>query len=260
MGSSSLIALENVSMRFSIPHERVDSLRNALLTFWKKRTYETFYALKDVSLTADPGEFLGIIGKNGAGKTVLLKIIAGIYRPTAGRVLVRGAVSSFLELWTGMQAELSGRDNISLYGALLGLSRRRLREKFDDIIGFSELGPFIDLKLKHYSSGMQARLAFSVAIQADAPILLVDEVLAVGDADFQKKCRDVFMNLKREGKTILYVSHNLESIAQWCDRALLVRDGRVAAWGQTGDVLRAYTEQPRAPAAERGEGGGRGQE
>jgi ABC-type polysaccharide/polyol phosphate transport system ATPase subunit len=260
MGLSSLIALENVSLRFSIPHERVDSLRNVLLTFWKKRTYETFYALKDVSFAADPGEFLGIIGKNGAGKTVLLKIIAGIYRPTAGRVQVRGAVSSFLELWTGMQAELSGRDNIFLYGALLGLSRRRVREKFDEIIGFSELEPFIDLKLKHYSSGMQARLAFSVAIQADAPILLVDEVLAVGDADFQKKCRDVFMNLKREGKTILYVSHNLESIAQWCDRALLVRDGRVAAWGQTGDVLRAYADQPEAPGAERGEGGGGGQE
>jgi ABC-type polysaccharide/polyol phosphate transport system ATPase subunit len=253
-----LIVLENVSKKFSIPRERIDSLRNTLLSFWKKRTSETFWALRDVSFIAEAGEFLGIIGKNGAGKTVLLKIIAGIYRPTAGRVLVRGAVSSFLELWTGMQAELSGRDNISLYGALLGLSRRRVRDKFEEIIAFSELGPFLDLKLKHYSSGMQARLAFSVAIQADAPILLVDEVLAVGDADFQKKCRDVFQNLKREGKTILYVSHNLESIAQWCDRALLIRDGRVAAWGRTGDVLRAYAQQLETADAARGGEKGRG--
>ena len=244
-----IVALENVSKRFSVPRERIDSLRNALLTFWKKRTYEIFYALNDVSFTVNPGEFLGIIGKNGSGKTVLLKTIAGIYRPTAGRVVVRGAVSTFLELWTGLQAELSGKDNIFLYGALLGLSKRRIREKFDDIVGFSELGSFMDQKLKHYSSGMKARLGFSVAIQAERPILLVDEVLAVGDANFQKKCREVFMNLKREGKTILYVSHNLESIAEWSDRALLVRDGRVAAWGRTSDVLLAYTHQPGEPAA-----------
>lgn len=242
-----MIALENVFLRFSIPHERVDSLRNTLLTFWKKRIAQAFYALNDVSFTVDPGEFLGIIGKNGAGKTVLLKIIAGIYRPTAGRLAVRGSISSFLELWTGLQAELSGKDNIYLYGALLGLSRRSLRKKFDEIVGFSELGPFIDMKLKHYSSGMQARLAFSVAIQAEAPILLVDEVLAVGDADFQTKCRNVFQNMKREGKTILYVSHNLESVARWCDRALLLRDGRVAVWGPPGDVLAAYARQVDAP-------------
>jgi len=243
-----LISLDKVSMRFSIPRERVDSLRNTLLTFWKKRRIETFYALKDVSFTVEPGEFLGIIGKNGAGKTVLLKTIAGIFRPTAGRVVVRGAVSTFLDLWTGMQAELSGKDNIFLYSALLGLTSRRVREKYDDIISFAELGPFIEMKLKHYSSGMQARLAFSVAIQADSPILLVDEVLAVGDADFQNKCRDVFLKMKQEGRTIVYVSHNLESIAQWCDRTLLIRDGRLAAWGKTGDVLRAYSDPGWSPA------------
>jgi len=242
-----MITLENVSLKFSIPRERVDSLRNTLLTFWKKKTSDTFFALRDVSFTVNSGEFLGIIGKNGAGKTVLLKIIARIYRPTAGRLAVRGGISSFLELWTGLQADLSGKDNIYLYGALLGLSARSLRKKFDEIVGFSELAPFIDLKLKHYSSGMQARLAFSVAIQADAPILLVDEVLAVGDADFQLKCRDVFLNMKREGKTVVYVSHNLESIAQWCDRALLLREGRVAAWGRTGDILTAYVGQAAAP-------------
>ncbi len=244
-----IITLENISKRFSVPHERTDSLRNALLTFWKKRTYEILYALNDVSLTINPGEFLGIIGKNGSGKTVLLKIIAGIYRPTAGRIIVSGAVSTFLELWTGLQAELSGKDNIFLYGALLGLSKRRVREKFDEIVEFSELRSFMDQKLKHYSSGMKARLAFSVAIQAERPILLVDEVLAVGDANFQKKCRDVFMKLKWEGRTILYVSHNLESIAEWSDRALLLRDGRVAVWGQTSDVIQAYTGQPIKPAA-----------
>jgi ABC-type polysaccharide/polyol phosphate transport system ATPase subunit len=245
-----IIRLDDVSMSFSVPHERLDSLRNTLLTLWKKRTYETFYALKDVSFTVEPGEFLGIVGKNGAGKTVLLKIIAGIFRPKAGRVAVRGGVSSFLELWTGLQAELSGRDNIFLYGALFGLSRRRLRDKFDEIVGFAELSPFIDQKLKHYSSGMQARLAFSVAVQAERPILLLDEVLAVGDADFQKKCRDVFMNLKRAGRTILYVSHNLESIAEWCERALYIRDGRLAAWGRTPDVLRAYAGRPAGPATD----------
>lgn len=239
-----IIALEKVSKRFSVPHERIDSLRNALLTFWKKRTYEIFYALDDVSLTINPGEFLGIIGKNGSGKTVLLKIIAGIYRPTAGKIIVRGAVSTFLELWTGLQGELSGKDNIFLYGALLGLSKHRVREKFNEIVEFSELGAFTNQKLKHYSSGMKARLAFSVAIQAERPILLVDEVLAVGDANFQKKCREVFMNLKREGRTILFVSHNLESIAEWSDRALLLHDGRVAAWGRSSDVLQAYTGQP----------------
>jgi len=244
-----IVALENVSKRFSVPHERIDSLRNALLTFWKKRTYEIFYALSDVSFTVEPGEFLGIIGKNGSGKTVLLKTIAGIYRPTAGRVVVHGPVSTFLELWTGLQAELSGKDNIFLCGALLGLSKRRIREKFDEIVGFSELGSFMDQKLKHYSSGMKARLAFSVAIQAERPILLVDEVLAVGDANFQKKCREVFLHLKREGKTILCVSHNLESIAEWSDRALLVCDGRVTAWGRTSDVLQAYTSQPVDAAA-----------
>lgn len=245
-----IIRLDDVSMRFSVPHERVDSLRDTLLTIWKKRRRETFFALKDVSFTVGPGEFLGIVGKNGAGKTVLLKIIARIFRPTAGRVAVRGGVSSFLELWTGLQAELSGRDNIFLYGALFGLSRNRIREKFDEIVGFAELGAFIDEKIKRYSSGMQARLAFSVAVQAERPILLLDEVLAVGDADFQKKCRDVFVNLKRAGRTILYVSHDLGSVAEWCDRTLYLRGGRVAAWGRTPDVLQAYAGPPAGTASD----------
>jgi ABC-type polysaccharide/polyol phosphate transport system ATPase subunit len=237
-----MIKVENVSKIFRIPSEKRQSLKMKIINVFNRTTYTNFIALENVNLEIKKGEFVGIIGKNGSGKSTLLKLITGIYPPTAGRISVAGEISAFLELGVGFNEELSARDNIYLYGAILGLTRKQISKKFNEIIRFAGLEQFVNMKLKSFSSGMQVRLAFSTAIQADAGIFLVDEVLAVGDADFQKKCYDVFERFKREGKTILFVSHDLETVKKFCDRLILIDNGKILEDGETSRIITKYLE------------------
>ncbi len=234
------ISAQNISKTFKIPHEKVTSLRSAAVgVFSRKRGYEQFKALDDISFEVKKGEFFGIIGRNGSGKSTLLKILAGIYQPDKGKVEIDGMISPFLELGIGFNPELSGRDNIYLNATVLGLSRKQIDEKFADIVKFSELERFIDQKLKNYSSGMQVRLAFSVSIHANRDILLMDEVLAVGDANFQGKCFDYFRSIKNK-KTVLFVSHDMENMKKFCDRAVVIDGGKAYFQGNVSDAARNY--------------------
>lgn len=235
-----MITLENLSRVFRLPHEKKSTLRQRFVGLFHKGGYEKFYALRDINLQINQGEFLGIIGKNGSGKSTLLKIIAKVLRPSSGQVSVLGTVAPFLELSVGFQADLTVRDNIFLYGALLGMSRKQIIDKYDWIIEFSGLERFIDAKLKNLSSGMQVRLGFSVTISLECQILLVDEVLAVGDIDFQQKCYKCFEGFKKKGLTIVYVSHNLRTVEQFADRAVLLEKGCVVKEGLSRDVVKSY--------------------
>jgi ABC-type polysaccharide/polyol phosphate transport system ATPase subunit len=201
------------------------------------------HALKDVSFDVADGEFFGIIGRNGSGKSTLLKCLAGIYRPNRGRLAVGGRVSPFIELGVGFNPELTARDNVVVNAALLGIPAGEATARFPGIIEFAELEQFVDLKLKNYSSGMQVRLGFSTAIQADADVYLVDEVLAVGDARFQQKCFDTFRQFKREGRTVIYVTHDLDTVERFCDRAMWLEGGEIEAVGAPHDVIRAYRQR-----------------
>ncbi len=234
------IRVEHLSKRFRIPLDRSATLKHRM-THWRSATrYRIMEALRDVSFEVSAGEFIGIIGHNGSGKSTLLKILSRIYRPDAGVVAVEGKVSPFLELGVGFNPELTARENIFLSGAILGLGRAELHRLFDEIIGFAELEQFVDHKLKNFSSGMEVRLAFSLAIQAHAEILMMDEVLAVGDASFQQKCFDIFARYKREGRTVVLVTHELGAVMTYCDRALLLDHGRLVADGATADVTAQY--------------------
>lgn len=239
-----MIALENVTKVFRLPHDRRMTLRQRFVSLLRKNTYEVLYALRDIDLTVSKGEFLGVIGKNGAGKSTLLKVIAGVLEPTSGTVSVEGNIAPFLELGVGFQGDLTVKDNILLYGALLGMSRYEVEEKYDWIVEFSGLQRFIDAKLKNLSSGMQVRLGFSITVSVESSILLVDEVLAVGDIDFQQKCYNCFENFKREGRTILFVSHDLKAVEKFCDEAVLLEDGAVIMEGHPADVIALYKKQP----------------
>jgi lipopolysaccharide transport system ATP-binding protein len=234
------IAVEGVSKRFRIPLDRSTTLKYRVAHLRSSGRYQDLYALRDVSMEIPFGSFTGIIGANGCGKSTLLKVLAGIYRPTTGRVEVNGHVSPFLELGVGFHPELTARENVYLNGAVLGITRAELDRRIDDIIAFAELEQFAEQKLKNFSSGMQVRLAFSVAIQADAGILLMDEVLAVGDARFQERCFDVFNRYKREGRTVILVTHDLGSVELYCDHAFLLDHGQLAAQGSAGDVCGVY--------------------
>jgi len=187
-----------------------------------------------------PGEFIGIMGRNGSGKSTLLKIMAGIYQPSSGEVVVNGSMVPFLELGVGFNSELSGRENIFLNGIILGMSKKVLKEKYDEIVAFSELEKFMDMPLKNYSSGMQVRLAFSIAIMADADIYILDEVLAVGDVAFQEKCFDIFRKYKSNGKTVVLVTHSPQSVKDFCDRAVFLKDGVLHEPGSVNDVIELY--------------------
>jgi len=237
------IKVENVSKTFRIPHEKISSLRGAAVNAFKKKSYEEFQALDDVSFEVKKGEFFGIIGRNGSGKSTLLKILAGIYQPDGGKVHLHGLISPFLELGIGFNPELSGRDNVYLNATVLGMSKKQIDQKFDDIVAFSELERFIDQKLKNYSSGMQVRLAFSVAIHANRDILLMDEVLAVGDTNFQSKCLEEFNRYRDLGKTVVLVTHDIAIIQRYCDRALLVRNGKIMKIGKADEVGSEYINQ-----------------
>lgn len=240
------IEVVGVTKTFKLPHERYSSLKQTALNVFRKRTYSKFTAVNDISFKVKTGEFFGIVGRNGCGKSTLLKMLAGIYVPTAGQIKINGSLSPFIELGVGFNPELTARENVFLNGAILGLTRKQVIEKFDDIIAFGELEEFVDQKLKNFSSGMQVRLAFSIAIQAQSDILLIDEVLAVGDSSFQKKCFDVFRRLKREGKTIVFVTHDMSSVLDFCDRVLVINDGkRLALVGpdQAADIYNQLNAQ-----------------
>jgi len=245
------VTLEHVSKTFRIPHEHRNTVKEHFLHPFHKVSYEENVVLRDVSLEVAEGEFFGILGPNGTGKSTLLKIIAGIYQPDGGRVRINGLLSPFLELGVGFNGELTARDNIRINGTLLGLTRRQLDERFDAIVAFSELERFVDQKLKNFSSGMQVRLAYSIAIQVDFDILLLDEVLAVGDQAFQEKCFATFERLRAEGKTIMLVSHDMGAITSFCDRAALVYGAEIAALGNPQDVVETYLDiaHAAAPAA-----------
>ncbi len=245
------IKVENLSKTFRVPHEKHTSLKAAALNTFHKKSYTEFQALKDINFKVNKGEFFGIIGKNGCGKSTLLKIIAGIYVPTEGKVVIKGKISPFLELGVGFNPELTARENVFLGGAILGISRKKVEEKFEDIIKFAELEAFVDMKFKNFSSGMQVRLAFSLAINAHAEILLMDEVLAVGDANFQAKCLREFNRYKQEGKTVILVAHDIGTIRQYCDKAVLLRDGKMIKIGQASEVANEYDKENREDEEER---------
>jgi lipopolysaccharide transport system ATP-binding protein len=235
-----MITFEQVNKIFLLPHDRKATLRQRFVSIFQKNTYEQLYALRDVNLKVNEGEFLGIIGKNGSGKSTLLKLIAKVLVPTSGTISVNENVAPFLELGIGFQRDLTVKDNVFFYGALLGMSRRQITEKYGQIIDFAGLERFVDAKLKNLSSGMQVRLGFSITVAVESPILLVDEVLAVGDFDFQQKCYDTFRNFKKMGKTILFVSHDLDAIEKFSDRVVLLKKGRIENYGVSRDVVSAY--------------------
>ena len=243
MSKDIAISVSNVSKTFKIPKEKISTLRGAFVNVLRNKGHEQFKALNNVSFEVKKGEFFGVIGRNGSGKSTLLKILASIYTPDSGTVKVNGLISPFLELGIGFNPELSGRDNIFLNASVLGLSTKQIKEKFDDIVAFSELKRFIDQKVKNYSSGMQVRLAFSVAIHANRDILLMDEVLAVGDSNFQSKCMEEFNKYKEMGKTVILVTHDIATVQRYCDRALLLRKGKVEMIGDPEKVGNKYIYQ-----------------
>jgi ABC-type polysaccharide/polyol phosphate transport system ATPase subunit len=242
------IEVSSVSKSFLLPHQARNSIKQVLLHPLHKTDFERNAALDDVSFEIEQGEFFGVVGANGSGKSTLLKIMAGIYRADSGTVTVHGKLSPFIELGVGFNPELNARDNIRINGTLLGLDRSELEARFDEIVAFAELERFVDQRLKNYSSGMQLRLAFSIAVQVPFDVLLLDEVLAVGDAAFQAKCFNVFDELRAAGKTIVFVSHDLDSMRRYCDRAALLSGGRLAALGSADYVVDTYLEINEAAA------------
>jgi ABC-2 type transport system ATP-binding protein len=239
--SAIAVTVEGLSKRYRLYHERNQSLKATVMRGGRAR-YEEFWALRDVSFEIEAGQTFGLIGENGSGKSTLLKCMARILTPDEGRITVDGKLSALLELGAGFHPELTGRENIYLNGAILGLSKRQIRARFDDIIDFAGLEHFVDAPVKNYSSGMYIRLGFSVAINVDPDVLLVDEILAVGDAEFQRKCAEKFDDLRSRGKTIVIVSHALESLRNLCDRAALLEHGRLRAVGSTAHVIAEYIE------------------
>jgi len=239
-----ILEVENVSKKFQIQHQQTPylSLRDKLSTLFRPgTTKEEFWALRDVSFTVQRGESLGIIGRNGAGKSTLLKILSRITPPTEGRIRSRGRIASLLEVGTGFHQELTGRENIFMNGSILGMKRAEIKAKFDEIVDFSGTEKFLDTALKHYSSGMQLRLAFAVAAHLEPEILIVDEVLAVGDSEFQKKCMKKMEDVTGEGRTVLFVSHNLPSLKAICKTGMLLNKGQVVTLGGMDDVIDKYT-------------------
>lgn len=234
------VRLTNVSKTFMIPTERQDSLRERFVNLKWRQNYRKLKALKDINLEVKTREWLGVIGANGSGKSTLLKIVSGIFEPDGGKIEVNGALVPFLELGVGFNPELSAKDNVYLNGVILGMSRKKIAEKFNQIVSFAEVKPFINQKLKNFSSGMQLRLGFSIAVKARADIYLLDEVLAVGDYRFQQKTQKTFATMKRERKTVIFVSHDLESVCRWCDRAIWLDRGRVRSIGRPAEVIKQY--------------------
>ena len=242
VSTHSAISVSHVTKTFRLPHEQYHTLKERALHPLRARTAEVLAAVDDVTVEIRPGEFFGIVGRNGSGKSTLLKCLAGIYEIDRGTLEINGRLSPFIELGVGFNPELAARDNVFVNAIMLGLSRKEVEQRFDAIVAFAELEEFMDLRLKNYSSGMQVRLAFAVAIQVDADIVLIDEVLAVGDGAFQEKCFAEFERLKAEGRTIVFVTHDMGAVERFCDRAMLLERGRVVAVGEPVEVARRYNE------------------
>lgn len=251
MDDQVVIEVDHVSKIFKLPHEKQTSIKSLVLSFYKRnKGYEKQLALDDVSFTIKQGDFFGIVGRNGSGKSTLLKILAGIYTPTQGTSRVAGTLTPFIELGVGFSPELTGRENVFLNGALLGFSRKDMLAMYNDIVEFAELERFMDQKLKNYSSGMQVRLAFSIAIRAQGDILLLDEVLAVGDSAFQQKCYDYFEELKQQKKTVVFVTHDMGAVRRFCNRAIYIQNGKLTEDGSQFDVAEIYIEENMKSALE----------
>ena len=235
------INIDSVSKSFRLPHEKKRTLFHNLIGIVKRQmSYEEFWALKNVSFEVKKGETFGIIGKNGSGKSTLLKILAKVLYPDSGTLAMNGRVASFLELGVGFQPELSAEENVYIYGSILGLTRKEIRQKYDQIFEFAELENFKNMKLKNFSSGMYLRLAFACAIHANPDTMLIDEVFAVGDTAFQKKCSDKIKEFQNQGRTIVFVSHSMDSVKQICQRTLLLNKGQMVMQGPTEDVVKEY--------------------
>lgn len=241
MNSGNSITILHLNKSFVLPHEKHSGIKQATLGLFKgRRGFEKQVVLKDISFEIKRGDFFGIIGRNGSGKSTLLKLLAGIYTPDSGLVQINGSLTPFIELGVGFNPELTGRENVYLNGALLGFSRGEMEKMYDDIVDFAELEKFMDQKLKNYSSGMQVRLAFSIAIRAKSDILLLDEVLAVGDTVFQKKCYDYFKLLKKQKKTVVFVSHDVGALQEYCNKGILIEKGVKKTEGDITKVINEY--------------------
>jgi ABC-2 type transport system ATP-binding protein len=236
------IQVQNISKQFRLYHEKYTSLKERAIHL-NRIPYEEFWALHDVDIEIPEGQTVGLLGANGSGKSTLLKCIAGILQPTSGQIVVRGQLAAMLELGTGFQPELSGRDNIFLNASLLGMPKKEIERRFDDIVAFAELEQFIDNQVKYYSSGMYTRLGFAVAVNVEPDVLLIDEVLAVGDENFQRKCLDRIKRFQSEGRTIVVVSHAPDLIRQVCDSGYVLDHGRVAGSGSSGEAIRIFRER-----------------
>jgi len=242
-----VVSVKDVRKTFRLPHESHSGLKNVLINIAKKqhvKGYEVQEVLKSVSFDVQQGDFFGIVGRNGSGKSTLLKILAGIYTPDSGNVHTEGMIVPFIELGVGFNPELTGRENVFLNGALLGFSRKETEKMYDEIVEFAELDRFMDQRLKNYSSGMQVRLAFSIAIKAKGDILILDEVLAVGDEAFQRKCDIYFNQIKKDkSKTVILVTHSMDSVKKYCNKAILIKNGKILVAGNPSDVANQYTEE-----------------
>ncbi len=239
-GAPLAIQVEDLRKSFRIPTNRVDSLKERVVHPFSGRDFRDLRALRGISFDIRQGEFFGIVGRNGSGKSTLLKLLASIYRADAGTIRIAGRLAPFIELGVGFNVDLTARENVVLNGVMMGLTPRQMRRRLDAIIEFAELEEFADLKLKNYSSGMLVRLAFAVMMEADADVLLIDEVLAVGDAAFQQKCADAFHQMKGEGKTIVLVTHEMATVEDYCHRAMLIADGEIQHLGDPGEIGREY--------------------
>jgi ABC-type polysaccharide/polyol phosphate transport system ATPase subunit len=237
------ITVEGLEKTFRVPRHQVQTLKERALHPFRRSEYDELEVLRGVSFQIRQGEFFGIVGRNGSGKSTLLKCMAGIYRADAGRISVAGRLSPFIELGVGFNPDLTARDNVVINAVMMGLTPAQARERFDDIIAFAELEQFVDMKLKNYSSGMQVRLAFAVMVQSGADVMLIDEVLAVGDAAFQQRCLDEFHRLRSEGRTIVLVTHDMATVERFCHRALLLTDGNIELMGDPQEVGRLYLQR-----------------
>ena len=244
MSKQPAIIVDNVSMKFNLSKEKVDSLKDYIIKSIKKEIkYNEFWALQNVSFTVEKGDRVGILGLNGAGKSTLLKVIAGVFKPTEGSVTKHGKMVPLLELGAGFDQQYTGKENIYLYGAMLGYSKEFIDEKYDEIVKFSELKDFIDVPIMNYSSGMKSRLGFSVATLVEPDILILDEVLSVGDAKFRKKSEAKIMSMFDKGVTVLFVSHSLDQVKRLCNKAILLEKGKIISHGSIEEVSKVYEEK-----------------
>lgn len=245
MSEEVAVSVKNLYKTFRLPHEQHSGIKQYLLNIFrhkKTKGYEDQRVLNGIDFEIKKGEFFGIVGRNGSGKSTLLKLLAGIYVPDKGHIAINGSLVPFIELGVGFNPELTGRENVYMNGALLGFSHTEVDEMYNEIVEFAELKKFMDQKLKNYSSGMQVRLAFSIAIRAESDVLVLDEVLAVGDEAFQRKCNDYFMKIKEDStKTVILVTHGMASVERYCDRAMMIRDGEIVAIGDPSDVASEYS-------------------